>query len=365
MFEAQRGKMTMERFVKSRLFTFFVYFFLITLILYMLLLIKPILVSIFSFLKAVLAPFLLALIISYVLNPIVNVLERRKVPRTVAVLLIYTVFITSLTVIFMNVSPVFIRQLKEMDEYLPELTKKAQSIIDRIYDNESLPEAVRIGIYDSLQEIEDTVSGWISHFVQSIGEKLNLLLIAVIVPFLAFYMMKDYKLIERTVLALVPQRYRKMSVRLVMNIDEALGNYIRGQILVCGLVGICAYLGYWIIGLPYPLLLASLVALFNIIPYLGPFLGAAPALFVASTISLKMLIYVAVVNIVIQVLEGNVIGPQVVSRTLHLHPLTIILALIAGGELAGVLGLILAVPFVAVMKVISLYFFDMYRRRAS
>ena len=140
--------MTMERFVKSRLFTFFVYFFLITLILYMLLLIKPILVSIFSFLKAVLAPFLLALIISYVLNPIVNVLERRKVPRTVAVLLIYTVFITSLTVIFMNVSPVFIRQLKEMDEYLPELTKKAQSIIDRIYDNESLPEAVRIGIYD-------------------------------------------------------------------------------------------------------------------------------------------------------------------------------------------------------------------------
>src|SRR5690554_1855769 len=239
MFEAQRGKMTMERFVKSRLFTFFVYFFLITLILYMLLLIKPILVSIFSFLKAVLAPFLLALIISYVLNPIVNVLERRKVPRTVAVLLIYTVFITSLTVIFMNVSPVFIRQLKEMDEYLPELTKKAQSIIDRIYDNESLPEAVRIGIYDSLQEIEDTVSGWISHFVQSIGEKLNLLLIAVIVPFLAFYMMKDYKLIERTVLALVPQRYRKMSIRLVMNIDEALGNYIRGQILVCGLVGIC------------------------------------------------------------------------------------------------------------------------------
>lgn len=354
----------MERFVKSRLFTILVYVFLFILLLYMLLLIKPILVKVVSFLKAVLAPFLFALIISYVLNPIVNALERRKVPRTVAVLLIYTVFITSVIVIFMNVSPVFMRQLKEMNEHLPELTAKTQSIFDRIYDNKSLPEAVRTGIYDSLQKMEDTASAWISNFVQSIGETLNLLLIAVIVPFLAFYMMKDYKLIERAALTLVPRRYRKSSVRLVMNVDEALGNYIRGQLIVCFLIGLLAYLGYWIIGMPYPLLLASMVALFNIIPYLGPFLGAAPALIVASTVSLKMVIYVAVVNIAIQMLEGSVIGPQVIGRTLHLHPITIILALLAGGELAGILGLILAVPFVAVLKVISLHFFAYYRRRA-
>lgn len=86
-----------------------------------------------------------------------------------------------------------------------------------------------------------------------------------------------------------------------------------------------AYVGYWLIGLPYALLLALFVAIFNIIPYLGPYFGAAPALIVASTMSLKMMIFVITVNTICQILEGNIISPQVVGRTLHMHPLSIIL----------------------------------------
>jgi predicted PurR-regulated permease PerM len=149
------------------------------------------------------------------------------------------------------------------------------------------------------------------------------------------------------------------------DIDQALGNYIRGQFLVCLIVGILAYIGYWIIGMPYPLLLASVVAVFNIIPYLGPFFGAAPAILMAFMVSWKMVLFVVIVNTICQILEGNVISPQVVGRTLHMHPLLIIFALLVGGEIAGVIGLILAVPLFAVMKVILQHFFAYYVKRKT
>ena len=124
-----------------------------------------------------------------------------------------------------------------------------------------------------------------------------------------------------------------------------------------------AYIGYLIIGLPYPLLMAGFVALFDIIPYLGPFLGAAPALIVASTVSWKMVLFVILVNSACQTLESNVISPQVVGRTMKMHPLTIIFVLLAGGELAGVVGLILAVPVYAALKVVAQHVFAYYLKR--
>jgi predicted PurR-regulated permease PerM len=165
-------------------------------------------------------------------------------------------------------------------------------------------------------------------------------------------MLKDTKLIERSILAFFPIRHHKNVLRLFRDIDTALGNYIRGQLLVCLVVGVLAYIGYRWIGLPYPLLLASSVAVFNVVPYLGPFLGAIPALLVALTISRKMVVSALIINLVIQMLEGNVISPQIVGRTLHLHPLLIIFALLVGGEVGGIWGMILAVPFFAVCKVV-------------
>ncbi|MNP24022.1 pheromone autoinducer 2 transporter [compost metagenome] len=111
--------------------------------------------------------------------------------------------------------------------------------------------------------------------------------------------------------------------------------------------------------------MAGVVAICNIIPYLGPFLGAAPAMVVATTISWKMVLLVLLVNMVCQMIESNIISPQVVGRTLHLHPLLIIFALLVGGEIAGIPGLILAVPFFAVMKVIIQHFYTYYVRRRT
>jgi predicted PurR-regulated permease PerM len=290
--------------------------------------------------------------ISYILNPVVSLLGRRKVPRTAAVLLIYSVFITSFTVIFMNVTPMLVSQVSELNEHMPELTLKAQSIVDGYNKSDMLPSSVRDGINRSLAKFEAGISESVANYVSGIGSTIGVLLIIFIVPFMSFYMLKDFQTLEKTALAIVPKSQRQQIVRMLLDIDAALGSYIRGQLLVCVIVGVLAYIGYWSIGMPYPLLLAALVALFNIIPYLGPFFGAAPAILMASTISLKMVLLVAGVNFAVQVLEGNVISPQVVGKSLHMHPLVIIFALLVGGELGGIIGLILAVPLFAVLKVV-------------
>lgn len=353
----------MRRIMQNRVLMVLIYGLIILALLYMLMLIQPLLGVLYTFLKAVLGPFLVAMIISYVLNPIVRLLNHRKVPRTAAVLLIYVVFIITTTVIVMNLIPMFLKQLRELNEHMPQLTMKAQSLVSGMNNSSWVPDSVREGINHALHELEDGIARGVSNFVNGIGTTINFLFIAFIIPFLVFYMLKDFRLMEKTALTIVPKKHRKHTIKLLMDIDSALGNYIRGQFIVCVIVGVLAYIGYWIIDMPYPLLLASIVMVFNIIPYLGPFFGAAPAILMASTISMKMMLLVAAVNLCVQILEGNVISPQVVGRTLHMHPLLIIFVLLIGGELAGIVGLILAVPFFAVLKVIIQHMWVYYKNR--
>jgi predicted PurR-regulated permease PerM len=350
-------------FAKNRWFAVMIYGLLSLFILFMIMLIRPLLMGIYTFLAAVLAPFAIAMIISYVLNPIVNLLNKRRVPRTIAVLLIYAVFLVSITVILMNLIPIFMEQLEELNEHMPQLTVKAQNLMDNVKDNQFLPDSVEQGIHSALHKFEAGISKLISNYIHGIGNTINMLFIAFIIPFMAFYILKDFQLMEKTMLTFIPKKYREETVKLLVDIDMALGSYIRGQFIVCIIVGVLAYVGYWIIGMPYLLLLASVVALFNIIPYLGQYLGAAPALIVASSISWKMVLYVAIINILVQTLEGNFISPQVVGKTLHMHPLSIIFVLLVGGELAGIIGLILAVPCFAVLKVIYQHISTYYIHR--
>jgi len=359
------GVIVMEPFWNNRLFTYAIYTLLGLVILYMLILIHPILFSIYRFLSAVLTPFIIAMIVSYLLNPIVNMLNWRKVPRTAAVLIIYAVFITSLTVILMNFIPIFMKQLNELNEHLPEVTMQAQNWFEKFNNNDMLPESVRQGLRESLRKIEQSVAHSIADFISRIDSTINVIFTALTIPFLAFYMLKDIQLIEKTALAIVPSARRKQVVKLFMDIDKALGNYVRGQLLVCLIVGILAYIGYSIVRLPYPILFASVAAVCNIIPYIGPFLGAAPAILMAATVSMRLVLFVIVVNWIVQMIESNVVSPQIVGKTLHLHPLMIIFSLLAGGYIAGIIGLILAVPFVAVIKVIMQHVLRYYSSRRT
>ncbi|MHA0855629.1 AI-2E family transporter [Paenibacillus sp. CMAA1364] len=348
----------------NKWFRLMIWILLGLIIVYFVWLLRPLFIHAYQFLKIILAPFVVAMIISYVLNPVVCMLQNRKVPRLIAVLLIYAVFISSLVVILMNIIPMFIDQLDELNEHLPEMTMNAQYFVTNL-DSNLLPSGVRNGVMDWFFQWEDRLAHGISDFMNNIGNTINVVLNIFIVPFLIFYILKDFDVFEKVVVSYLPRSGRKTIVVALKEIDGALGSYVRGQFMVCLIIGVLAYIGYMIIGMPYALLLASVVAVFNVIPYLGPFLGAAPAVIMASTVSFRMVLFVIVVNTVCQMMESNVISPQIVGRKLHLHPVLIIFALLVGGELAGIIGLILAVPLLATLKVIVQHLFTYYIKRKT
>lgn len=319
---------------------------------------------IWQFLKVVLTPFLVAIIISYMLNPIVTKLVNRGVPRGASIIMIYVIFFSGITLFLINTLPLFIEQVREFAEYLPVLIQQVDRWLDHLNDGtRSLPPAVRIAVENNLDSLQNVVTQTTGNFLATLGKSVEQILIAFVVPFLVFYMLKDLKVMERTVVALLPTRYRSEWVQLLKSIDDALGNYVRGQLLVMLVVGVLVYLGYLMIGMPYSLMLALIVAITNIIPYVGPFIGAAPAIILAFTVSPAMALKVLVINLIVQQLEGNIISPQIVGKSLNLHPLLIILTLLLGGEMGGIMGLILAVPIVAVIKVILQHVILHYVRR--
>lgn len=351
-----------EQWKESSLLTKALLILITVMLLYFLFLLRPAISSIFLFLKTVLGPFFIAVIISYILHPIVKLLHERGVPRSLAVLLIYSLFITSLVILFVNLIPLFETQLNELIKHIPEWNAKLQGMIREYNDHgkELLPLSVQNGVQQSLNKLETSLGQAVGNVVASLGNTISHLFTAFLIPFVAFYMLKDIDDLEKEVRKWLPRNKRSSILRMIRNIDQALGNYIRGQFLVCLVIGILAYIGYLIIGLPYALLFASIVAITNVIPYVGPFLGAIPALLVAAVISQKMVIGVIITNLVCQVLESNIISPQIVGRSLHLHPLTIIFALLVGEELAGIFGLILAVPVLAVGKVVVVHLIEHY-----
>ncbi|OEF96313.1 AI-2E family transporter [Desulfuribacillus alkaliarsenatis] len=338
-----------------------VYIILVLLVILLLQQARPVLSGIFSIIKGAFLPFVVAIIIAYLLNPLVNFLHQKGFSRLVAVLFIYTVSILLIIWFLVAYIPAFVIQLKEFIEHLPDILVSVEGWINPFYQNlYVLPESVQLGIESSFIKVEQGITEQISNLFTFIGNSLTKIIAFVVVPFVVFYMLKDLQVLENFLITIVPKKYRHGILKLFRNIDEALGNYIRGQITVCLVVGVLSYIGYLIIDMKYALVLALIVAITNIVPYLGPIIGAAPAVFIAATISPIMIVKVLVVNITVQQLEGNVISPQIIGKKLQLHPLSIILALLLGGQIAGVLGLIFAVPVLAVLKVVTQHLVTYY-----
>jgi predicted PurR-regulated permease PerM len=315
--------------------------------------IRPVLSWIWNILKLILTPLLISMIVAYLLNPVVNLLHRRKMPRSVAVLLIYGTFLLAMVLLFVNLFPVFVRQMRDLLEHLPEWTARLQLWLNYVYQQRfMLPGALQMSIEQAIVTAEQWFTERTTHLIRNLPSTVEPLVMLITIPFVTFYLLKDHEVMERLVMTFVPLDKRREISRLLRDIDMALGNYIRGQLLVASLIALLAYIGYWLIGLPYSLLLALFVGLMDIIPYIGPYLGAVPALLVALTVSPKMVLWVLIVNVIVQFVEGNVLSPLIVGRTVDLHPLTIIFTVLVGGKVAGLMGSLLAVPFVVVAKVV-------------
>jgi predicted PurR-regulated permease PerM len=319
--------------------------------------------DLWTILKVVAIPFLAAMVVTYLLQPVVELLVQRRVPRGMAILIIYLMFAVLAVVVILQAIPVVSRQLTQLGQHLPDMIRQADGWIDGVAARRHyLPDALRRGVETALAQAEQHLTHYVTRAVSMLTSTVGAVFMAFVVPFLVFYMLKDGRALGRALLHLVPRPYRDEAREILMDIDTTLGRYVRGQMLVMVAVGVLTYAGYLVVGMPYALLLAVFLAVMDVIPYLGPFIGAAPAILLALTVSPQLALKVLVVNAIVQQLEGNLIQPQIMGRTLDLHPMAIVAAVLIGGEVGGVLGLVCAVPLLAVAKVVYTGVRALFRR---
>jgi predicted PurR-regulated permease PerM len=316
----------------------------------------------FSFLWHLAAPFLIACLIAYLLYPIVQKIHQYNIPRSIAILLIYLLFFGGIGYLIYRVYPAIVTQLRDLEDYLPQLVAMYQDIIYQVYESTSfLPETVHDKIDDMIQSMEQAIDAIIGKLIGGVTKIIDFIVILTVIPVLVFYFLKDYEKIKDYVKRFIPGKYRDSASNLVHAVDEGLGGYIRGQLLVCLFVAITSYLIYQFLGIKYALLLAIFMGLMNFIPYFGPIIGAIPAVLIALTVSGKMVLFVFIGVFAIQLIEGNLLSPYIVGKSIKIHPVAIIFALLLGGKLGGVLGMVLAVPTFTILRVVIKYSWIMIR----
>jgi predicted PurR-regulated permease PerM len=306
-------------------------------------------------------PILITGFLFFLLNPIVNFLQRQKMPRLVAILIIYVLFIGILVFAIGNLVPATSNQFTALANALPDYADKTLTFFDNVAQSSEFKwimdeqndflDTSKQTLIDFANTLPDKVTGSITNIL---GVFANIAIILVTVPFLLFYMFKDGHRFPLALTKFLPAAYREAGLIMLKETGETLSAYIQGQVLVALAVGTLAFIGYLIIDLPFALVMALLVMFTNIIPYVGPIIGGAPAVIVALFDSPTKALLVVLVILIAQQVEGNVLSPLILGKSLDTHPATIIIVLLAAGNLAGILGMVLAVPFYAVVKTIVL-----------
>lgn len=299
----------------------------------------------------ILTPILIAALIAYLLYPLVNWLNE-FMPRWTSILTIYVLIFGGIGFGIYKAVPMFVKQLKGLINFLPQLFDTYQEWIYNLYVSTSnFPEDVHDKMDEAFVKIEEGLVDGLTNIAYSLTGITDVIVIIAVIPILVFYFLKDFSKFKASLLAIGPGNKKGYYQSVLQSIDHNLGGYLRGQFLVCLFVGLISSLLLWLIDMKYPLLLGTFMGMTNIIPYFGPILGAIPAVLIAFTISTNQVIYVILAVVGVQLIEGNLLSPYIVGKSLHVHPVFIIFALLVGGESFGIAGMILAVPVLTIIKV--------------
>lgn len=321
-----------------------------------------------TFIATLFIPILTAGFLYYILNPVLLLLEKINVKRKFGIPLVMLAFISIIVIVILTVIPSILTQIGQLINSLPGVISDLEQQLIKLEEQQWFQDINLRELIDSLGLSIGNVSNFvITNLTNSIGSLFglaaNTAIFVVTVPVMLFYMFRDGNKLPQAISRFFPTDYRTEMIGLLGQMNHTISSYISGQALVCLFIGVFTYLGYLLINQPFALLFGLIAGITNIIPYLGPFIGAAPAFIVALTVSPAQALYVAIVVLIIQQLEGNLISPNIIGKTLDIHPLTIIVILLVAGNLVGVLGMIMAVPTYAVVKTVITYVVNMYRLR--
>ncbi len=320
------------------------------------------LINILGDILGILSPFFIGVILAWLLDPIVTFLQNKGVKRGIGATFIYIVLIAVIVLIVNLLIPSLADQVNEIIASAPStiksLTEEIDTFIIKISNSYNLDyEVIKNNIFEIFNSITIDAPTTIISFVKNlISGGLN-----VIIGFLiGFYMLLDFKGVRKQLSKFVPKKHHEEVSNLADTLNLQLRKYVYGTLIVMFLLFICQSIGMSIAGMKAPLVFGLFCAVTNIIPYLGPYIGGIPAVVVAFTISPRVGIGVLISVLVCQGLESYLLTPTIMSKTMKLHPVTIIIGLLLFGHFFGILGMLFATPIISCCKIIANFFIKKY-----
>lgn len=290
-------------------------------------------------LRGILLAFFISYIIMAALSPMVETLRRQRIPKTVAVVFTFFTAVALFLLLILPLVPFLVTQIQQLFKSFPLYLDQAASIVGVSLDVRGISQLI------PPEKLGDNAFAFAGGVFGGVFSVLTILAVS-------FYLLLDYDGFKTNIASLVPRKYRDEATSLINQINDKLGAWLRGQIILSILIGCFTWVLLTLIHMPFALPLAVLAALLEIVPTIGPILAAIPAVIVAFTISPNMAIIVIVAYIIIQVIENNLLVPRIMQKAVGLNPIAVIVGIIVGGQLLGIMGALLSVPFISLVVVI-------------
>ena len=306
-----------------------------------------------TIISSIITPIIVAYVFYYMLNPLVNFFSK-KISRFSASLLAILVGVITVLIVIIGVVPIIVEQTQNLITALPRYIEIVKGYLEEYSDNAYVQVVVEyvntnLNVSKISQRLISIATSIAQGVVSSISSTASVL---ITMPFVLFFLLKDASQFNKFVISLLPKKFEKSVAETIDEIDDKVGSYIQGQMLVSLCIGVMLFIGYNVIGLHYAFSLATIAAFLSIVPYLGPAIAITPAMLVAASTSWVMVVKMLVVWGIVQFLEGNIIAPNIMGRSMNMHPLTVIFVILIGVNISGVVGAILGIPVYSILKVL-------------
>ena len=303
--------------------------------------------------NSIITPIIVAYVFYYMLNPLVNFFSK-KISRFSASLLAILVGVITVLVVIIGVVPIIVEQTQNLITAMPRYIEIVKGYLEEYSDNAYVQVVVEyVNTNLNVSKISERLISIATSIAQGVVSSISSTAsVLVTMPFVLFFLLKDASQFNKFVISLLPKKFEKSVAETIDEIDDKVGSYIQGQMLVSLCIGVMLFIGYNVIGLHYAFSLATIAAFLSIVPYLGPAIAITPAMLVAASTSWVMVVKMLVVWGIVQFLEGNIISPNIMGRSMNMHPLTVIFVILIGVNISGVVGAILGIPVYSILKVL-------------
>ena len=359
-------------FLDNKAVTVFLVTLLLGLNIFILSKISFLFIPVVDFLSVVMLPVILSGLLFYLLNPLVDLMEKYKINRVLAISIIFVVIaillIWGLAVAIPNLQHQVVTFARNVPSYLEDADKVINDLVTKRLPDDFRPQLEQVLANFSSQatswasDISSRAVNWLSALISATSQVIVAL---IIMPFMLFYLLRDGKGLRDHITQFLPTKFREPVGKILTDVNQQLSNYVRGQITVAVIVAIMFIIFFKIIGLRYAVTLGISAGVLNLVPYLGSFLAMIPALVLGLIAGPVMLLKVIIVFIVEQTIEGRFVSPLILGSQLNIHPITILFVLLTSGSMFGIWGVLLGIPIYASAKVVISAIFEWYKSVSS